>query len=190
MDALEAIRNRRTAHAYEPSTISDTDLREALEAALLAPNHKLTFPWKFIVVGPEGRQALKEQKKQEALAKRANPPTESEKAMMAERLQERMLNPAALVAFCCAKHDDDFRQREDYATVACGIQNFSIALAAKGFQSKWGTGRVSRSAETYELLKVNPDEYEIVGFLWVGHIKGELPEQRRPNLDDVLEFRP
>lgn len=190
MDALEAIRQRRTAHSYEPSTISDEDLREALQMAMLAPNHKLTFPWKFVIVGPESRQALKEQKKQEALAKRATPPTDAELAKMEEQLQQKMIHPAALVAFCCARNDDDYRQREDYAAVCCGIQNFSIALAAKGYQTKWGSGRVTRSPETYELLNVDSSRFEIVGFLWVGKVKGDLPFQMRPPLEAALSYCP
>ncbi len=190
MDALEAIRQRRTAQAFGPSTISDEDLREALQVAMLAPNHKLTFPWKFVVVGPESRQALKEQKKQEALAKRITPATDAELAKMEEQLQLKMLNPAALVAFCCTRNEDEFRQREDYAAVCCGIQNFTIALAAKGYQTKWSTGRVTRSPDTYELLSVDPTRFEIVGFLWVGKVKGDLPFQMRPPLEAALSYCP
>ncbi|MBA2506980.1 MAG: nitroreductase family protein, partial [Thermoleophilaceae bacterium] len=46
MDALEAIRTRRTHKAYEPEPLPRETVDELLELASWAPNHNLTNPWR------------------------------------------------------------------------------------------------------------------------------------------------
>lgn len=58
MDAQQALLNRRTVHRYRPEPIADGAIERALEAAVRAPNHKLTNPWRFTRVGPENRRRL------------------------------------------------------------------------------------------------------------------------------------
>lgn len=190
MEVFEALRTRRTVQNYRQSDIPEEVLREALEAAMYAPNHKLTFPWKFVIVGDETRQKLKEQAKQAKLKGRPTPATPEEEAKLDKQLTQKILHPAALVAFCCAQSSDAFRQREDYATLACSVQNFSLALHARGYGSKWGSGELSYAPATYELLGIDRTQYEIIGLIWVGHPEGPVPAQKRPALDDVLEVLP
>jgi len=189
MEVLEALRTRRTVHSYQESEIAPEVLKEALELALLAPNHKFTFPWKFVVVGSETRAKLFELNKY-VKRKTDEPFTPEEEEKLEQKLRPKMLHPAALVVFCCAKNEDDFRQREDYATIACSIQNFTLALTGHGYGTKWSTGAITRAPETYKLLDVNPDAHEIVGFVWVGHGDAPLPPQKRPSLDEVLVHLP
>ncbi|MEN9581897.1 MAG: hypothetical protein RJA70_4906, partial [Pseudomonadota bacterium] len=58
MDVLEALLSRRTIHDYLPEPVAPSILRRALEAALAAPNHRMTEPWRFVQVGPEMRRRL------------------------------------------------------------------------------------------------------------------------------------
>ena len=52
MDVETAIRTRRTHKAYGSQPVDDDTVRELLELATFAPNHHLTNPWRFRVVGP------------------------------------------------------------------------------------------------------------------------------------------
>lgn len=187
MDVIEAIAQRRTVHMYRDSEIDPVILEQALEAALLAPNHKFTFPWKFVVVGDETRKKLVGLAKQMKMKEGMTPEQE---ATLEQKLQHKMLHPAALVAFCSRRSDDAFRQREDYATVSCSIQNFTLALAGHGYGTKWSTGGITTAPQTYEWLEVDPAAYDIIGFVWVGHAAAPLPEQRRPALQEVLQKVP
>ena len=54
----EVIKTRRTIHLYEEIDIDDSLLNRFLEAGHFAPNHKLTWPWRFTVVGQEGRAKI------------------------------------------------------------------------------------------------------------------------------------
>ena len=59
VDVEEAIRTRRTVKAFEPEPVDRGTLEELLELARWAPNHHLTNPWRFRVLGPEALDALK-----------------------------------------------------------------------------------------------------------------------------------
>ncbi len=189
MTILEAIHARRTVQNYQHSEISKEHLQEALEAALTAPNHKYTFPWQFVVVGRETRARLVDIAVELKLSKH-NDPTEETKAKVRGKVCQKLLNPAALVVFLSEVCEDEFRRREDYASVACAIQNFSLALVHQGYGSKWGTGGLTRDPRSYEILGVDAARLEICGFVWVGHSATEFSEQRRPALTDVLRELP
>ena len=60
MELEEAIRSRRTHKAYAPEPVDRETLDELLELARWAPNHNLTNPWRFRVLGPEALARLKE----------------------------------------------------------------------------------------------------------------------------------
>ena len=169
----EVIRGRRTVHIYEKTSIAKEDVIESLQLALTAPNHKFTFPWKFIVVGEETRQKIFD------LCVAKSPGKE-------EKLRAKILNPGALVVFCCKKSEDPFTAREDYASVSIAIQNYCLAMAARGYYSKWSTGKMTTWQETYEALSVDESIDEIVGFVFAGSPAVAIPPQRRPLLDDVL----
>ena len=59
MELEEAIRTRRTHKAYAPEPVERDTLDELLELARWAPNHNLTNPWRFSVLGPEALARLK-----------------------------------------------------------------------------------------------------------------------------------
>ena len=62
MDLESVMKARRTAHQYEPGvTLDRKTIDKSIELALLAPNHKFTFPWRFIVVGDKTRRQLVDQ---------------------------------------------------------------------------------------------------------------------------------
>ena len=58
MDVEEAIRTRRTHKAYGSEPVDRTVLTELLELGRWAPNHHLTNPWRFRVLGPESLARL------------------------------------------------------------------------------------------------------------------------------------
>ena len=75
MEVEEAIRGRRTHKAYAPEPVDPATLDGLLELARWAPNHHLTNPWRFRVVGPEALARLKEAAGPESAAKLDRAPT-------------------------------------------------------------------------------------------------------------------
>ena len=59
MDVEDAIRSRRTHKAYGADPVDRETLTELFELARWAPNHHLTNPWRFRVLGPQTLERLK-----------------------------------------------------------------------------------------------------------------------------------
>ena len=177
------VRTRRTIHKYRPEPVESAIVERALEAAHCAPNHKLTWPWRFTRVGPETRSLLTE------LAVRVK----EDKAPLSEHQRAGVIanvsNPGALIVVSVVCTDDAFQSREDYAASACAIQNLMLSLHADGVGSKWGTGAVTRRAETYELMGIDPELEEIIGFVWVG-TPAVVPSIGRPDVSGHIRDTP
>ncbi len=60
MDVETAIRTRRTHKLFGPEPVPRAELEQLLELARFAPNHHLTQPWRFRVLGPDALARLKE----------------------------------------------------------------------------------------------------------------------------------
>lgn len=181
--AFEAVIARRTAHRYESRPLPNGALERALEAANHAPCHRLTFPWRFVRVGPRSRRVLADL----AVAiKSARQPLAPDAAA---RVAAKVLEPPELVVACQLRSTDPFQAREDYAACACAIQNFCISLAGEGIRTKWSTGAITRDPRAWEVLGVDPARAEVIGFLWAGY--AELPGPvERPALSAVVTSVP
>src|SRR3954453_18720903 len=75
MELEAAIRGRRTHKAYGREPVDRATLEELFDLARWAPNHHLTNPWRFRVLGPAALARLKEAAGPEAAAKLDRAPT-------------------------------------------------------------------------------------------------------------------
>ena len=173
MDFYDTIFNRRTVHNYLPEPVSDETVDRILAAAHMAPNHKLTWPWRFTLVGSETREQLL------PIACKLKGATSSE---MIAKISAKLLNPGALIVVTQHLQGDEFRQNEDYAAVCCAIQNILLAARAEGLGSKWSTGGLTQHPLICDLLEVDPVTEKVVGFIWVGTPKS-VPVIERPELE-------
>jgi nitroreductase len=186
MDIQSILLQRRTIHDYDPSPLPEGALERALIAALAAPNHRMTEPWRFVRVGPETRSKLCE-----VSVGLKTPTGAAPRADLVEKTRKKMLNPAELLVVSRVRADDPEVEREDYAAIACAIQNLSLSLWAEDVGSKWSTGEVTTAAETYALVGIDERLEEIVGFVWVGKAASNVPKaRRRRELSDVLRQLP
>lgn len=185
MDIQDALMTRRTVHQYTPDPLPEGALDDALRAAIQAPNHKHTIPFRFTVVGPETRAKLAEIAVTCAREKRGGDLS----AEGAESARAKVTTPGGLVVFRQVLCEDAAVREEDYATMACAIQNLQLSLHAKGIGSKWGTGGLTRHRDTYALLGVDAQKERIVGFVWAGH-PAKIPAPSKPALEDLVTRLP
>jgi nitroreductase len=186
MNLQELIRDRRTIHDYVPGPLPEGAVERAVAAATAAPNHRMTEPWRFVRVGPEARNVLATI----SADLKGGPSAMGDAAV--QKLMAKMLNPAELLVVCQVLHDDPGVAHEDFAAVACAIQNAMLSFWSEGLGSKWSTGAVTTDNRTYQALAIDPQREAIVGFLWAGHAaKMDLPKPRRRRpLSDVLRSVP
>lgn len=180
MDVHEALRTRRTIQRFAPGPIDPAALDRALEAASFAPNHKLTWPFRFVLAGPEAREVLfRVGLRLKAQKKGASP--ELERAV-----RQKMLDPAELVVVSQVLADDPARREEDYAACCAAIQNLMLSLHADGIGTMWGTGGPTRDAEALAALGLDPARDRVVGFVWVGRAELVPSAPKRPPLPELV----
>jgi nitroreductase len=181
----QVISSRTTVHDYAPEPIPDAIVERALTLALAAPNHRLTEPARFVLVGPETRRRLADISVE--LKLRKGPMSERMEADVRAKIER----PPVLVVLCRARSDKPDVEREDYASIACGVQSMAEWLWAQGIGAKWSTGGVTTAKATYEALGMPETEQEIIGFLWIGKPAGETKKPKRQlTLADVVRRLP
>jgi nitroreductase len=163
----ELIRGRRTHKAYAPEPVDRATLEELFELARWAPNHNLTNPWRFRVLGPRTLAALKAAAGPEAAAKLDRAPT-------------------LIAASVLSSPEDPVADEEDFA--AASVATFIVLLGAhaRGLGGYWRTPAVLRSPEGRAALGI-PDEERVLGLIHLGYAKG--PDKLAPERAAVDEIR-
>lgn len=179
MNFAELTQSRRTVHNYKTTKVEDSWVEEALELALWAPNHKLTFPWAFFWVGPRVRAELAE------LTIRLKESKEPLSEIKKKATRENVLNPSHLI-LVGLRRSDPGRLHEDYATLACSVQIMMSYFWEKGIGTKWSTGANYAHPETYKLLGVSPEEISLEGGLLIGAPQIIPAAPKRPPLERFL----
>lgn len=178
MELQHALLTRTTVHNYLPDPLPAEALERALAAAIAAPNHRMTEPWRFTHVGPAARADLAalavELKRADAAAAGTVLPERT-----AEQTRAKMLGAPVLLVVSQALSPKPEVAEEDYAAVACAIQNFQLSLWAEGLGSKWSSGGVTTAPATYARLGIDPAGERIVGFVWAGFPADIPPKPRR-----------
>ena len=176
----ELIKKRRTIHSYSTEPIDKELIEEAIDCALYAPNHKLTFPMRFTIIPKEFRKTLASisltvrKRKGRVL-------TPEDEAKVIQKFEK----PSHILIVSQVKHTDPLILKEDYATLAMGIQNFSLFLWEKGYGTKWSSGSIIKEDELYSLCGINQKEESIEALLWAGRPEKEPPPPKRPSVNDM-----
>ena len=173
------IKQTRTVHNYQKSSVDINILTECLSLSLMAPNHRLSMPWKFKLVG----QKMRTQLAQLQIQMKGKSTTED-----IQKTHDQFLNPAFLLVPYLEKKEDHL-YKEDYATLSCSIQLLALSLRQHDLSYKWSTGKITKASETYQLLNIDETKYQIEGWIWIGHALGDIPSlTARPVIDTILEI--
>lgn len=170
--AAALIRSRRTIHEFREEPAPRELALKAIDLARWAPNHHLTEPWRFYLLGPETAEAV--------ARLNAELVAEREGAEAGAAKYERWRRIPGWLAVTCERSGDPLRSREDYAACCCAIHNLSLYLWSEGVGVKWTTGAVTRDPRFYDLAWIDPEAETVVGLVWYGYA-AEVPNPaRRP----------
>ena len=169
MDVESAIRGRRTSKQFGSEPLDEGTLRDLLELALHAPNHHLTQPWRFRVLGPETRRRLDE--------------------CCGEKEAMKLRRAPTLVLATAALSGDPHTDEEDLAAVASGVYAVLLGATARGLASYWRTPAAFEEEDARGILGLDPSE-KIVALIHLGPKVSEPPRKDRLPLDDLLTVLP
>ncbi len=158
MDAEHAIRSRRTHKQFGAEPVPRATVEELLALARFAPNHKLTQPWRFRVLGPRSLARLKEAGGDKEAAKLDRAPT--------------------LVLATAKLAGDPVQDEEDILAAGCAVYTVLLAAHARGLASYWRTPSVLRTPEGRAALGL-PDDEHVVSLIHLGPRVSDPPEKGR-----------
>lgn len=168
MELEAAIRTRRTHKAYRPEPIAPEVLDELFELASWAPNHHLTTPWRFRVIGPRALEALKAAAGPEAAPKLDRAPT--------------------LVACSAVVTGSEPEDTEDLLATGCAAYVVLLAAHGRGLAGYWRTPAVLREPAGRSAVGI-PDGERFVGLLYLGHpVQEQSPPARGAVADTVTHL--
>lgn len=159
MRTSDAISERRTIKRFTSQEVSRQDMESLIAAATLAPNHRLTQPWRFYVLGPEARygygMALGNRK-----AKKIEDPAAAQK--MRESVAQEHRAVPAMLAVAMVMNDNEEIREEDYASVMMGVQNLCLVAAEKGLGTALKSGAILADPAAREAASVSDNERIVV----------------------------
>ncbi|MEH3053089.1 MAG: nitroreductase [Patulibacter minatonensis] len=169
MDVDRAITERRTTKRYTDEPVPTEVVRELIELATWAPNHKLSEPWRFRLLGPQATKSLVD-------------------VAPADKKPKMTLAPTRLLVSTKVA-GDPLRRSEDLLAVAAAVQNLLIAATARGIDSFWQSPTVAGLPAARNLLGIPADE-ELVAMVNLGYSSADRAEPARQPVDAVFEELP
>ncbi|MEP6491879.1 MAG: nitroreductase [bacterium] len=174
MHASHAIQQRRSIKRFAEQLVTREQIETLLDSATLAPNHRLTQPWRFYVLGPEARYAyglaLGDRKA------RKLEDTEAARAMRETVASEHRALPC-MIAVAVVNNDNPEIREEDYAAVMMAVQNLSLAAVEIGLGTHIKSGGVMGDAAARVAVGARDDE-RIVAVVNVG-VPAEVPAAKK-----------
>ncbi len=166
----EAIRGRRTHKVFQPEPLPSELISEILDLARWAPNHKLTNPWRFRVIGPEAKERFKlvaEDDKPGSAIKLDRTPT--------------------LICASALLQGEDRQRREDLLASAAACYIVLLAAHARGLASYWRSVPVMDSEAGRQALRIGAQETPL-GLLHLGYPRQTQRVPERAPVQDVVSF--
>lgn len=176
MTVLETIKARRSIGRMKPDAVPKAAIEQMLDAAVWAPNHRLTEPWRFYVLQDEGKKQFGAIRRRARGAAFPDPNApEAQKAL--DKVQADTTATPAIIAVTVQVVENEEQRREDFGATYMAVQNMMLAGWEQGVGTFLRTGAILHDAGLRELLKLEADR-EILGMVYVG-FPADVPQKKR-----------
>lgn len=169
VDTDSAIRTRRTHKQYGSEPVSEAVVRELVDLARWAPNHKLTNPWRFRLLGPATRARIDDLVPEAEVMKLRRAPT--------------------LLLVTAVRSHDPVIGEEDVLAAAAATYALLLAATERGLASYWRTPSCFREASVRSVVGLADDEM-VVALVHLGPPVTDPPAKERAPVDDVFTVLP
>lgn len=187
MDAIEALRTRRSIGKVLDKEVPKELIERIIEAATWAPNHFKTEPWRFFVLTGDGRKPLGETLAQIAAKNMDDPNTDENQSKLDRARKNPYRAPVVIVAAVEPSDNPKAILKEEYAAVNAGVQNMLLAAHALGLGAIWRTGQPCYAREVSDLFGLS-EKGEVIGFIYVGYPDMTPPPRKRKSVDEVTKW--
>lgn len=190
---LNLIQSRRTCYQFLDKNIhpvEDIKLDICLQAAIWAPNHKLTQPWRFWVIGDKTKAQLAHIYADNRAGKKSQSDASCYQNFYDKALAKFLAIPKVILVGQKLDEDNTVRT-EDYAACACAIQNFQLMAWQQNMGVQWSTGPIINDDRSYQALLLDNNKIQIIGALYLGNIDENCQPKSQPKrkaVNQVTEY--
>ena len=167
MEALEALRTRRSYGRLTEPAPSEDELQTILSLAAAAPDHGELRPFRFTLLRGAGMEAFGAVL-EEAYLRRCSDGGKDPVPAKAQKERTKLNRAPLVIVVSAARQPSDkipWIDQRDAAVAAA--QNILIAVHALGYGAMWRTGDPCEDEYVKKALGLSSDD-AVVGFLYVG----------------------
>lgn len=191
MEVLEAIHSRRSVGRMTQEVPSREVIESLLEAAVQAPNHHETLPWRFVVLSGDARVRFGDAVAESVIAKRQGLSEEEKEKVRADERRKPLRSPVLIAVVVRHDPEKEAHPVEDLQACSAAVQNLLLAAHGQGLATVWRTGSGAYSDSVKEHLGFSAQD-EIAGFVYLGYpnpdFVAQMPKRER-SAADITEWR-
>jgi len=184
-EVLETIRGRRSIGKVRPECPPRALIESVIEAGTWAPNHRLTEPWRFIVLAGAARRAFGSVLVESHAAKRSRAAGRDDEATLAEaraaeaKVAMKPLRAPVVIAVAVEPTiGPKIDEAEELMAGAAAAQNMLLAAHALGLGAIWRTGDPIYDPAVKAFFDLEPSAH-LLGFIYLGYPDGAPPQRQR-----------
>ena len=178
------MKNRRSIMPYKftDKEIEETKIEKLLECANSAPNHKLTYPWRFIVINKKSHAQLHNITYDIMKKHYENDPCLLRKLKgLEDDVNERWNNVSHFIGIC-VKKSHKVPEWEEICAVSCAVQNMLLMAPCLGIACYWSSwhSETTSNPSMLKFLGMSADNEDLcLGFLVLGYSKSNILYERK-----------
>ena len=182
METYEAIMTRRSGPKTTERLPDRSTIGRLLDAAVAAPNHHLTEPWRFIVLSGD---ALKEMGDKWAAG-------EERSGRDPEKVRDKPLRAPVIITIVerPKAHLPKVVEVEEHHAIGAAMQNMLLAAHDAGLAAMLRTGEAAHIPEVRDFLGLAENEF-VAGFIYVGYPPDDYERKapRKTSAAELTEWR-
>lgn len=167
MDVIEAILGRRSIGRVSPEEPSREMIEVILDAAVHAPNHHETNPWRFSVLTGKAREDFGDVLAYALESRLSGQSEDKVEALCAAERRKPLRAPILIVVGCKYSVNKKAVDEEDLQSCAAAIQNMLLTAHYLGLAAQWRTGDAAYDPIVKEYFGLEARD-AIAGFIYIG----------------------
>ncbi|MGH2425543.1 MAG: nitroreductase family protein [bacterium] len=178
MSVIEAITTRRSVPQFKPDPVPMELIQRLLDAAVWVPNHRMTEPWQFYVLGETTKRKFAEIRRDFRKQSLPNPDAPEVKPALQKIVDDTVKTPAVNIV-TSRGHTDPELQEENYWATFGAVYAFMLAAWAEGLGTYFRTGQIREYPLLRQMLNLDDDQ-RIIGVVYAGYPAMVPQKQRTP----------
>lgn len=182
------IRDRRSIYPeqFSKRKIHREQIELLLNNAIWAPSHGLTQPWRFVVLQDNALLQLSEVLGNAYLSET---PKELQNDKKLIKLINRPKLATAVIALIVDREKDTkISEADDFAAVACAVQNMHLTATAQGIGGFWSSTNMVKTQQFREFVSLTEQQI-CIGLFYLGYPEIEWPKGQRKPIEYVTTWK-